>query len=93
MLKVSELFGYGDFDELVERDAFLFREVFRYSEHRCLEPKWELVHGNLLFVSWNKFSAPLPEFAQQFNGSRRVHRKRFQHKSRPTQNTGFSASL
>jgi hypothetical protein len=30
MLKMSELFRYGKVDELVERNAFLLREVLRY---------------------------------------------------------------
>jgi hypothetical protein len=58
VLKVSEFFGYGDIDELVERDAFPLREVFRYPAHRWHEPKWELVHGNLLLVGGHKILVP-----------------------------------
>jgi hypothetical protein len=29
MLKMSEFLRYGDIDELVERDAFLLREILR----------------------------------------------------------------
>jgi hypothetical protein len=75
VLKVSELFGYGDIDELVERDTFFLREVFRNPAHRWHEPKRELGHGNLFLVGGHNFLAPLPEFTQQFNGSQKIHLK------------------
>lgn len=46
MLKMSQLFGYGNVDELVERNAFLLRKVLRYSAHGGHEPKGKLAYGD-----------------------------------------------
>jgi hypothetical protein len=54
MLKMSELFGHGNVDELVERNAFLLREVLRYPAHGGHEPEGKLAHGDFLLTHRHK---------------------------------------
>jgi hypothetical protein len=50
MLKMSELFGHGNVDELVERNALLLRVVLRYPAHGGHETERKLAHSNFLLT-------------------------------------------
>jgi hypothetical protein len=50
MLKMSEPFGHSSVDELVERNTFLLREVFRYSTHGGDKPEGKLADNGFFLT-------------------------------------------